>query len=167
MFSTYMDVQPRGGLSTVLAGVTEFDRELIDIDASTLRPLEADAYESRPYFTVLPAGPVPPNPQGLLSSSAMRDVMRRARASAEIVLLDTAPVGTVNDVVTLSELVDGVVLVSKLKQTRRDHIQRALRTLGNLPSPVLGFALTDAPRGSESYYGYDRPVRTWSPEKTG
>ncbi|MFL5843393.1 MAG: polysaccharide biosynthesis tyrosine autokinase [Solirubrobacteraceae bacterium] len=166
MFSTYMDMPSRGGLSTVLAGVTEFDRELVDVDAATLRPLDADG-ESRSYFTVLPAGPVPPNPQGLLSSAAMRDVVRRARASAEIVLLDTAPVGTVNDVVTLSELVDGIVLVAKLKQTRRDEVQRALRTLSNLPSPVLGFAVTDAPRGSESYYGYDRPVRSWTPEKTG
>ena len=90
----------------------------------------------------------------------MRDAVRRARATAEVVLLDTAPVGTVNDVVTLAELVDGIALLVRLKRTRRDQLQRVLRTLTNVPSPVLGFVVTDAPRQAESYYGYDRPTRT-------
>lgn len=162
MFASYMGLPAGGGLSTVLAGVGDVDSELIDIDAETLKPLDAMADSSRPYFTVLPSGPVPPNPQGLLSSAAMRDAVRRARATAEVVLLDTAPVGTVNDVVTLADLVDGIGLLVRLKQTRRDQLQRALRTIGNLPTPVLGFIVTNAPRGERSYYGYDRPIRTAS-----
>lgn len=160
MFGSYTGATTGGGLSTVLAGVSDFDRELVDLDAETMRPLDAGADPSRPFFTILPAGPVPPNPQGLLSSAAMRDVVRKGRAMAEVVLLDTAPVGTVNDVVTLGDLVDGIALLVKLKQSRRDQLQRALRTLRNLPSPVLGFVVTDAPRGrSDSYYGYDQPLR--------
>jgi len=160
MFGSYTGLTSSGGLSTVLAGVSEFNRELIDLDADTLRPLDAGDDSSRPYLTVMPAGPIPPNPQGLLGSAAMREVMRSARATAEVVLLDTAPVGTVNDVVTLADLVDGVALVVRLQQTRRDRLARAMRTLGNLPAPVLGFVLTDVRRSTDAYYGYDRPTVT-------
>lgn len=166
MFASYTGLPEAGGLSTVLAGVSDFDQELVDLDAETMRPLSGGTDVTQPYFTVLPAGPIPPNPQGLLSSAGMREVARRARATAEVVLFDTAPVGTVNDVVTLADLVDGIALVVRMRQTRRDQLQRALRTIDNLPSPVLGFVLTDASRTEEAYYGYDRPTRT-TPQLTG
>ena len=142
------------GLSTVVAGVGELEPALIDIDAETLRPVSAE--HIGPYFTVLPAGPIPPNPQALLSGVAMRETVRRARAMADVVLLDTAPVGAVNDVVALAELVDGIALLTRLRHTRRDALQRALRVLEHLDAPVLGLVLTDARHTADAYYGYDR-----------
>ena len=159
MFGRYTGMGEGAGLSTVLAGVSAFEDELIEVDARTLQPYDGPAPRDAPFFSVMPAGPIPPNPQGLLSSPGMADVVARARAMADVVLLDTAPVGTVNDVVTLAELTNGIALLVRLGQTRRDALDRTLRILDNIPAPVLGFVVNGAPRGGESYYGYDRPHR--------
>ena len=157
MFGRYTGVMSSAGLSTVLAGVSSFENELVDIDARTLRPLDPDAGGNVPFFSILPAGPIPPNPQGLLSSAEMAAVITRARALADVVLLDTAPIGTVNDVVTLGGLTNGIALLVRLGQTRRDTLDRSLRILDNIPAPILGFVVNGARREAESYYGYDSP----------
>lgn len=151
----YTGAQSGGGLSTVLAGVSTLDESLVELDASSWHQLGERDLRGRPHFSVLPAGPIPPNPQALLSSSEMSAVVAQARAMSDVVLLDTAPVGTVNDVVTLAELVNGIVLVVRLEQTRRDVLQRALRTLDNLATPVLGFVATAGRRATSTYYGYE------------
>jgi succinoglycan biosynthesis transport protein ExoP len=160
LFTTYTSLGAGNGLSTVLAGVTDLDEALVDVDAHTLRPLGPGDSHDTPYFTVLPAGPVPPNPLGLLSNPQMAQTVKRLRAMADVVVIDTAPVGTVNDAVAIAELVDGILLLAKLGQTRRDAFERTVRTFDHLPTPLLGLILTNAPRGSAgSYYGYDRPYR--------
>ena len=158
MFAEYMGLTNGAGLSTVLAGVSNFEHELIDIDARTLHPISASSTGTDvPYFSVLPAGPIPPNPQGLLSSPEMANIIARGRALADVVLLDTAPIGTVNDVVTLAELTNGIALLVRLGATRRDALVNALRILDNVSAPVLGFVVNGARRGGARYYGYDRP----------
>jgi capsular exopolysaccharide synthesis family protein len=154
-FRQYVGIPPGGGLSTVLAGVSTLDREVIEIASDTMQPLASDAPDGTPYFSIVPAGPIPPNPQGLLSSTEMADVVKRARAQADVVLLDTAPVGPVNDVVTLAELVSGIVLVARLGHTRKDGLDRALRTLNHLVTPVLGVVVTGARRRRGDSYRYD------------
>lgn len=162
-FAEYLAMPAAGGLSTVLAGVSKLEEELVDVDARTLRPLERRTMDDSPYFSVLPAGPVPPNPQGLLSSPEMANIVARGRAMADVVLLDTAPVGTVNDVVTLADLTNGIALLVRLGQTRRDALDRSLRVLDNISAPVLGFVINGAPRTGESYYGYNQPLRAAEP----
>lgn len=157
MFSEYVGLNTGAGLSTVLAGVSTFEHQLIDIDARTLHPIGGSGTGDVPYFSILPAGPIPPNPQGLLSSPEMANVIARARAMADVVLLDTAPIGTVNDVVTLAELTNGIALLVRLGATRRDALVHALRILDNVSAPVLGFVVNGARRGGAKYYGYDKP----------
>jgi hypothetical protein len=41
-------------------------------------------------------------------------------------------------------------------QTRREPLTRSLSVLDRLPTPVLGFILTNGPREDRSYYGYDK-----------
>jgi capsular exopolysaccharide synthesis family protein len=160
MFGQYLGIEGGAGLSTVLAGVSTFEHELVDVDARTLQPMRGSGSSDTPYFSILSAGPIPPNPQGLLSSPEMSNVVARARAIADVVLLDTAPIGTVNDVVTLAELTNGIALLVRLGQTRRDALNHALRVLDNVPAPVLGFVVNGARRGGARYYGYDRPNRS-------
>lgn len=101
---------------------------------------------------MLPAGPVPPNPQALLARPAMTDIIEEARALADVVLLDCPPIGTVSDPVTLANLVDGVVLVSRLNQTTRDGARRTMRTLENLEVQLVGVVVTGGSPG-DAYYG--------------
>jgi Mrp family chromosome partitioning ATPase len=140
------------GLSTVLAGVSEIEPSLVEVDAGTFEPIADGAIPRGRTFHVLPAGPTPPNPQALLARPAMTDVVEEARALADVVLLDCPPIGTVNDPVTLANLVDGVVLVSRLNQTTRDAARRTMRTLQNLEVQLVGVVVTGGAAG-DAYYG--------------
>jgi len=150
-FSKY-GIGRSAGLSTVLAGVNEIDSCLIEVDASTLQPHDAAASPRARTFHVLPAGPVPPNPQALLARPMMTHVIDDARAMADVVLVDVPPLGTVNDPITLANLVDGVVVVAHLGRTTRDASRRTLRLLSNVDARMLGVVVTAAAPG-EGYYG--------------
>ena len=150
-FSKY-GIGRSGGLSTVLAGVNDIDSSLIEVDASTLRPLDGPPSARSRTFHVLPAGPVPPNPQALLARATMTHVIDDARSMADVVLIDVPPLGTVNDPITLANLVDGVVLVAHLGRTTRDASRRTLRLLDNVDARILGVVVTGAAPG-EGYYG--------------
>jgi capsular exopolysaccharide synthesis family protein len=146
------------GLSTVLAGVSDVDSSLIEVDASTLTRVEGTPSARARTFHVLPAGPVPPNPQALLARPMMTHVIEDARAMADVVLVDVPPLGAVNDPVTLANLVDGVVLVAHLGRTTRDASRRTLRLLSNVDARLLGVVVTGGAPG-EGYYGaYTSPT---------
>jgi tyrosine-protein kinase len=100
----------------------------------------------------LPAGELPLSPQGVLAQRGMRAIVERARTLADVVIVDTAPVGTVNDATTLLGLVDGVVLVARLNHTTKDAARRALRVLRNVDVQLLGVVVTDA--AVTEQYGY-------------
>lgn len=140
------------GLSTVLAGVSDVDSSLIEVDASTLSRVDGTPPARARTFHVLPAGPVPPNPQALLARPMMTHVIEDARAMADVVLVDVPPLGAVNDPVTLANLVDGVVLIAHLGRTTRDASRRTLQLLGNVDARLLGVVVTGAAPG-EGYYG--------------
>jgi capsular exopolysaccharide synthesis family protein len=151
------------GLSTVLAGVSDVDSSLIEVDASSLTRVDGGARERARTFHVLPAGPVPPNPQALLARPMMTHVIEDARAMADVVLVDVPPLGTVNDPITLANLVDGVVVVAHLGRTTRDASRRTLRLLSNVDARMLGVVVTGAAPG-EGYYGaYTSPSATGVP----
>jgi polysaccharide biosynthesis transport protein len=155
-FSNY-GIGGGAGLSTVLAGVTDIDSALVEVDAATLSPIEAGGTGRTRTFHVLPAGPAPPNPQALLARPMMTHVIDDARAMADVVLVDVPPLGTVNDPVTLANLVDGVVMVARIGQTTRDASRRTLRVLQNVDARILGVVVTAAP-AADGYYGdYSSP----------
>lgn len=142
------------GLSTVLAGVADFASSLVEVDAATFTTDGSRSGRSR-SFAALPAGPVPPNPQALLARPSMTYMLEEARARADVVLMDLPPIGTVNDPVTVANLVDGVVVVARLNQTTRDSARRALRVLRNTDAQMLGVVVTGTHPSAHGYYTAD------------
>jgi len=55
---------------------------------------------------IAPAGPIPPNPAELLESPAMEELIRQARETFDIIILDTPPFGMVTDALLISRLSD-------------------------------------------------------------
>lgn len=161
-FGRYTDVSFSAGVTGVLAGGSVAD-ELLWLDADTLRPSEQEP-DAGGVIGILPAGDVPDNPQRTLSDPRMRLVVDASLTVADIVLIDSAPLGTVNDAAVLAPLVEGVVLVARLNQTTKDAGRRAIRTLGNLDADALGVVLTDA-GGSERhvYYSSESASKTAVP----
>jgi capsular exopolysaccharide synthesis family protein len=156
--------QQGGGLSALLLnGERHLAHEIIWLDASTMRPVTLDALKDGLSFAILTAGSAPPNPQRLLARPEMAAVVETARSLADVVIIDTPPIGTVNDSATLGRLVDSVIVVARLNQTTKDAARRALRQLRNITAEVTGVVVTDAPAVDQyAYYG----VESSSPEES-
>jgi capsular exopolysaccharide synthesis family protein len=109
-------------------------------------------------LSVIPCGPIPPNPAEVLSSSLTADLLRRLRSEFEYVLLDSPPLLTVSDSRILSTLTDAVVLVTKAYSTPYDLVRRARGLLYNAGARILGVALNsvDAYKQGGSGYGFYR-----------
>ena len=67
-------------------------------------------------LSVIPCGPLPPNPSELLGSEEMARLIEKLRDKFEVILFDSPPVIAVTDAAILSTLVDGVILVIKAHQ---------------------------------------------------
>jgi polysaccharide biosynthesis transport protein len=140
-FSRYVDVGASEGLGGVLGG-RPLDGELIWVEPDDLDAVDRDDADGA--IGLLPAGPLPDNPQRALSSPDLGVVVEIARSLADVVLIDTAPVGTVNDAAVVARFAEGIALVARLNQTTKDAGRRANRTLRNLRVDVLGVVVTDA-----------------------
>jgi succinoglycan biosynthesis transport protein ExoP len=105
---------------------------------------------------VLSAGPVPPNPQELLGSQRMEELLHKLEEVADIVILDTPPTLVVADANVLAARADGVLLVVNTGHTRRAAVQRAAEGLRQVGANLLGGVLNmvDTGAGRSSYY-YD------------
>jgi succinoglycan biosynthesis transport protein ExoP len=151
-FSRYVHSPDAGGLTAVLEGQSKLSDDLIWLDANTVEPVTLDGVKDGVSFAVLPAGPRPANPQRALARPAMAATLMEARSLADVVLVDTAPLGTVNDAITFVHLMDVAVVVARLNHTTRDAARRLLRTVGNLDVRVAGLVVTDVPDTGQAYY---------------
>jgi len=114
-------------------------------------------------LSVIPCGPIPPNPAEVLSSPLTADLLRRLRSQFEYVLVDSPPMLSVADSRILATLVDAVVLVARAHATPYDVVRRARTLLYGSGARILGVALNDLDLerhgfGSHQYqygYGYD------------
>ena len=150
-FARFTEVSLSPGLAGVLDGSTMVARALIRLDVDTLQGTTNGAVGGG-EVAVLPAGALPSNTQQVLSDPGIGKTIEVARSMADVVLIDTAPVGTVNDAVALTSLVDAVLLVVRLNQTTKEAGRRALRVMNNVDAPIDGVVVTDAGAAESSVY---------------
>jgi capsular exopolysaccharide synthesis family protein len=104
---------------------------------------------------VLASGPVPPNPQELLGSQRMEELIRRLEDEADIVVVDTPPSLVVADANVLAARTDGVLMVVNTGETRRVVVQQAVEGLRQVGANVVGAVLNMVDvRGGRNYYYY-------------
>ena len=101
-------------------------------------------------------GQVPSNPSELLNSERMRDFLEKAKASFDLVIVDTPPVLLVADPNVLASQVDGVLLVYKVSKTSRHAATRAKLSLETVNAVVEGLVINGVVHDKtlyETYYG--------------
>ncbi len=105
---------------------------------------------------VMTAGPVPPNPQELLGSQRMEELLHRLEEEADIVVLDTPPALVVADANVLAARADGVLMVVNTGRTRRAAVQQAAEGLTQVGANLMGGVLNmvETRGGRSSYYQY-------------
>lgn len=134
------------------------------IDPSTLEdailPTEVEG------MMLLPTGPLPPNPSELLHSERFHQLLDRASAMFDRVIIDSPPLVPVTDAAILSTRVDATLLVIRSGETRRQHAQTALRALADVNATVAGAVLNGVKKRSGSgYYYYRYQAYGASPDK--
>lgn len=93
--------------------------------------------------SLIPAGPLPPNPAELLASERFQRVVASIAEAGDVVLFDAPPVAAVSDASVLATRLDGVLLVVDSGRTRRDVAVRASEQLKLVGARLLGVALTN------------------------
>ncbi len=135
------------GLSTYLAGATP------DIETVFKRPLSS--------LTVVPSGPIPPNPSELLGSGRMHELIQILNDRFDVVIWDSPPLMTVTDSLILSRVLDGTIIVTRAGKTTYELVDRGLKLLRgrretDLESRVLGVVINglDIKKSGSYYYQY-------------
>jgi succinoglycan biosynthesis transport protein ExoP len=106
-----------------------------------------------PNLSILPCGPIPPNPSELLHSAAFEKLLEVLLTQYDRIIIDSPPIGPVTDAAILSTRVDGTIFVVRAYSTSRDLADRALRALRSVGGRVIGVVLNDVDL-SRSEYGY-------------
>lgn len=112
-------------------------------------------------LTLLPSGPIPPNPAEILSSEYTRNFWAYLKGLYDYVYIDAPPVLAVADATILAAQVDGVLLVINSGNTRINHAQETKQQLAKASAHIIGVVLNQAKiRNDKSnyYYYYDQGV---------
>ncbi len=107
-----------------------------------------------PNLSVLPCGPIPPNPAELISSERMKEVLSILSEKYDHILIDSPPLTNVTDPVILSTMVDGVILVVQAGRSTREIVRRARHELSSVGAKIFGVVLNNLDIKREGYGSY-------------
>ncbi len=124
-------------------------------------------------LSVIPCGPIPPNPAEVLSSPLAGELLRNLRKGFDYVLVDSPPLLSVADSRILATMTDAVAMVVRAYSTPYDVVRRAKALLYGAGARILGVALNDVDFRRDGYgysyyyrYGYGYGYGTESSEDT-
>ena len=103
---------------------------------------------------LLMAGPVPPNPGELVTRASLDDIIKQLKEHYDYVILDTAPVGLVNDTLQLGRLANISVYVCRADYTPKASfgIINGLNEEKKLPNMCLVLNAVDLSKKKHSFY---------------
>jgi capsular exopolysaccharide synthesis family protein len=151
-----LEIQSGPGVSDVLIGAASLSEatQLVDLDEKA-----ADGGRGRMLDVLVAGAGLPPNPTALIESQAMEALLEQAKATYDLVVVDTSPLVAVSDAFPLLRKVDGIIIVGRVGRNRRDVAQRLHETLAGAGAPLLGVIANGfKSRGGGAYaygYGYD------------
>jgi len=136
----FFAIENRRGLSDLLQGKAT----LVDVAVAA-----ADR-----NLRVVPAGPVPENPAGLLGSRRATEFLESARSVCDFLILDAPPALAVADASTLAPRADGTLYVMDAERTGRSAIEQARNQLENVGANVIGTIYNAFDPSHAASYGY-------------
>ena len=171
------------GKSTTIANLAvtyaQMERSVILVDADMRKPTEhhtfgvsnrygLSSYLSQqspledvmqqtnvPGLTVIPSGPIPPNPAEMVASKRMSGLIAELREQYDIILIDTPPLLAVTDAQIIATKSDGVLMVIDYGKVKRDIAIKAKSNLDKVGARILGVVMNNVKRkSSEAYYYY-------------
>ena len=137
---TMLAVKPAVGLLEVLAGTAKLEDALIVDEPSGchILPLTASKFTPRDVF----------------GTQAFAKLVAYLKAEYDFVILDCAPVLAVADTRTITEVVDGVLVLVQWQKTAARAVKYAISAVESVGGKVLGVALTKVNLKAQAAYGY-------------
>ena len=136
------------GLSSVLSGIAKLEEVIT-----------ATEY---PGLDIITSGPLPPNPAELLSSKRMRVLLATVAGRYDRIVLDGPPYQGFAEILVLSHMVDGVILIAVEGVTPREGVKHFRKAVNNVGGRLLGTIINKSGRkkgfgshGGYKYYTYD------------
>ncbi len=103
-----LGIKKSDGLSTYLIGQSEYEEIVTDT--------------SIPNLWYVPSGPIPPNPAELLERGLFKELIERARADFDYVVIDNAPLSLVTEGLITCRLSDLNIIILRYGISRKDQI---------------------------------------------
>ena len=120
---------PEGqGLSTILSGRS--DHKAFPVPGMT-------------RLSVLPAGPLPPNPQELLSRPTFASFMKELNAIYDVIIIDTPPSRHFADVQSVTYRAGDALVVTRKNHTSVATTQKVIRELAATGARVVGTVVNE------------------------
>lgn len=138
--SNFLDTKIKMGLSDYLSG----QAEIKDIICET----------NHQNLSVVYSGPIPPNALELLNGRSMEALLTEMASQYDVIIIDTPPLNTVSDSLSLVNLVDGFVVVVKSRVSTHSELKTVLRKLEFAEAKVLGVVLNAHERSKTQYSKY-------------
>lgn len=156
-------------VANLAVAMSDGDRPVILVDTDLRRPMQHtifnlsndqgftdlfrddEAFNNPPLqpvpntsLQVLTSGVLPPIPSQLLASKKMEAVINQLTGMADIIIFDAPPIITANDASLVASLVDGVLMVVRAGNTKRDYVKAAKDQLEKVNARLVGAVLTNA-----------------------
>ena len=119
------------GLSNLLSGMETLE--------NAIHPTGRD------NLWAITAGVLPPNPAELLGSETMEELMKALNEKFDYIVIDTPPINVVSDALSLTKLIDGVVLVVRYKASTHPELRDSMAKLQFIGANVIGMIMNGAP----------------------
>lgn len=141
---TIFGASPRPGLSNYLSETDPDDPSNTDI-SDYIQKTEVE------NLLLITAGNVPPNPSELLVSPQMNNLLEELKEVCDIIIVDGTPCELVTDSIILSRIVDSTIIVASYKQTRKDSLERIIKSIQNVGGKLAGVVINKMPVSIKKY----------------
>lgn len=136
----YNDMQAEVGLSNYLSQ----DMELRDVVVRS----------SEPNLYLLPAGPQPSDPSGLLGSFRMDKLLQEAAKRFDVVFIDASPILGVSDSALIVSKSDATLFVLQPRKMPVKTMKRALLHINDAGGKLMGLVMNNVDISGDSTYQY-------------
>lgn len=149
----FCNITNETGLLTLINYAQESVEGLSDLASKTLTQIH-------PNLFVLPSGGKTRAATELLESAEFERVLGELRQMADVIIIDSPPIGLFPDSLAIARKVDEVLFVTRYGKVSRKIVKSLIESIDETGAKILGVVLNDLPQKKtpgyyySGYYGY-------------